>query len=398
MYSNHLNQFVHLTNPEFPRVFTNFEDQVGEYSVAYKRAKDDFKIIAKVVKNQYNYDLIVQYKNGQYDIIHYNTAHNITEDYGYKVNDCVAEKCVGDTVHKNEFIYKSDNYDDDGNFAYGTNLKSVWVAWNNMTYEDGVVISESAAKKLTSYKVEKTMFSINGNDILLNLYGDENRYQSFPHIGEHIHDKILVASRRRDKRTVLYDLQNVRMREVDPSNDDIIYTGGGTIVDIDIFSNVSLADLRKKTDVFNQEILDVLENNQRYWNELAEELEKIIPCRVLTESEVREERNEFGHVCKHPIPREENPNKYTDEVGYYWKLAHENIDEKIQWRHDGKSFDNFKIQFTILKEDPLVAGAKITRKIWQQAELSLKSFEMRRCRYVLKLEREQTYASILWVL
>lgn len=363
MYANHLNQFVHLVNPEFPRVFTNFEDQVGEYSVAYKRADDDFKILAKIVKNQYNYDLIVQYKTGLYDIIHYNNAHNITEDYGYAVNDCISEKVVGDTIHKNEFIYRAPNYDADGNFSYGVNLKAVWLAYNNLTYEDGVVISESAAKKLTSYKVEKTMFSVNGNDILLNLYGDDLNYQSFPKVGEYINNKILVASRRRDKRTVLYDLQTTRMREVDPSNDEIIYTGGGTVVDIDVFSNVSLSDLRKRSDVFNREILEVLENNHRYWSEMAVELEKIIPCKILTEAEVHQERSEFGHVCKHPIDREKNPNKYTDELAYYWKLSHENIDEKIQWRYDGKSFDNFKLQFTILKENPLVAGAKLTGRL-----------------------------------
>lgn len=28
MLSNHINQMVHLKNPEFPKVFTNFEDQV----------------------------------------------------------------------------------------------------------------------------------------------------------------------------------------------------------------------------------------------------------------------------------------------------------------------------------------------------------------------------------
>ena len=63
MFANHLNQLVHLTKPEFPRVFTNFEDQVGEYSIAYKRAKEDFEVIKKIVKNQYNYDLLVRYKD-----------------------------------------------------------------------------------------------------------------------------------------------------------------------------------------------------------------------------------------------------------------------------------------------------------------------------------------------
>ena len=136
MFSNHIAQFVHLKEPEFPKVFTNFEDQVGEYSVAYKKAEKDFKIIAKIVKNEYNYDLVVQYSDGVYDIIHYNHARNITEDYGYAVNDCIAEKEVGDSVYKDEFIYKSDNYDDEGNFMYGKNLKAVYLAYKNLTYED----------------------------------------------------------------------------------------------------------------------------------------------------------------------------------------------------------------------------------------------------------------------
>lgn len=224
----------------------------------------------------------------------------------------------------------------------------------------GVIISDSAAKKLTSYKVEKTMFTINGNDILLNLYGDDQTYKSFPKVGDHTDSRILVASRRRDKRTALYDLQTDKMREVDPTNDDIIYTGGGTIVDIDVFSNVSLNDLRKRADIFNKEILEVVENNNRYWHEMADALEQIIPVKMLSEADFKAEREEFGIVIKHPMDRELNPNKYTDELAYYWKLAHENIDERIQWRYDGKSFDNFKIQFTILKENPLVPGSKLT--------------------------------------
>ena len=372
MFANHINQFVHLKAPEFPKVFTNFEDQIGEYSIAYKKAQSTFDIIAKVVKNQYNYDLIVQYKDtGIYDVIHYNVAHNITEDYGYKVNDCIADKAAGDTIQKDQFIYKSDNYDDDGNFSYGVNLKTLYIPWKNLTYEDGVVISKSAAEKLTSYKVEKTMFSVNTNDILLNLYGTDSVYKSFPKVGDKVDSRILVALRRKDKRSELYDLQGNKMREVDPSNDDIIYTGGGTVVDIDIFSNASLAELRKRTNVFNKEILGVLENNYRYWKELAEELEKIIPCKTLTEAEMKEERLEFGHVCKHSISRSENPNKYTDELAYTWKLAHENIDEKIQWRYDGKTFDNFKLQFTILEEHKLVCGSKITGRYGNKGVITM---------------------------
>ena len=72
MFTSHISQTVHLVNPEFPKVFTNFENQVGEYSMSYAKAKEDFKIIAKIQKNALNYDLIVQYiKSGVYDVIHY---------------------------------------------------------------------------------------------------------------------------------------------------------------------------------------------------------------------------------------------------------------------------------------------------------------------------------------
>lgn len=137
MFSNHINQFVHLKTPEYPKVFTNFENQVGEYSIAYKKAEDDFEVLKKIVKNKYNYDLIIRYKaTGVYDILHFRHAVNITEDYGYALNDSLADVEIGDTVKKDEYIYKSDNYDDDGNFRYGVNLKAVYLAWKGYTYED----------------------------------------------------------------------------------------------------------------------------------------------------------------------------------------------------------------------------------------------------------------------
>ena len=210
MFSNHINQTVHLKSPEFPKVFTGFENQVGKYSIAYKKAQRQFRIIGKVRKNAANYTLVVQYDNGVYDCIDVNHAVNICEEYGYRINDCLSDKEVGDIVKENEFIYKSDNYDDDGNFAYGVNLKACYLPAYGLTYEDGFVISESAAKKLTSFKVEKTTISVNTNDILLNLYShyEEGKeipeYHSIPKVGEHTKGNILVASRREDSQNVLY--------------------------------------------------------------------------------------------------------------------------------------------------------------------------------------------------
>ena len=72
------------------------------------------------------------------------------------------------------------------------------------------------------------------------------------------------------------------------------------------------------------------------------------------------EKKEYGHYYVRPLPKEENPNDYTDELGYKWKYAHEYLDGRISWRSDGKRFDNFKIEFTIMKENPLTVGSKCT--------------------------------------
>jgi DNA-directed RNA polymerase beta subunit len=372
MFANHLNQWVHLVNPEFPRVFTNFESQVGDYSVAYKRAKDDFTVIAKVEKNPFNYSLIVQYKRSKvFDVIHFKTAVNITEDYGYELRDCIPDVQPGSTVKEEQFIYRSSNYDEDGNFAYGTNLKAVFLPYKNLTYEDGIVIGETAAKKLASYKVEQTMFSVNSNDILLNIYGTPEVYKSFPRVGDVVEEKILAVVRRRDHSKVLYDFQADRLSDPDNKDDTIIYTGGGKIVDIDIFSNRSIEDMEKNPNEFQAEILDVYRKQHAYHKAMVEQLEKIVPVRVLTEEEQKRELKEMGHVVKHPIPRDTNPNKYTDEVSYMWKASHEFIDPKVQWRHEGKSFDNLKIRFTILKEHPLTIGAKLTGRYGNKGTISM---------------------------
>lgn len=136
MFSNHINQTVHLVEPEFPKVFSGFENQIGKYSIAYKKAKSDATIIAKIPKNALNTTYIIQYKDGTFDCIDYHGAINISEEYGYGVQDCLANKNAGDKISEGDYFYKSSNYDDQGNFGYGTNLKAVYIPWHNLTYED----------------------------------------------------------------------------------------------------------------------------------------------------------------------------------------------------------------------------------------------------------------------
>ena len=96
--------------------------QLGKMLSVTKKAISDYKILFKIVKNKYNYDLIVQRDDGVYDILHIRGARNITEDYGLRLNSCVDNYSPGDTIPKDSFIYRSDNFDDDSNKLFITRL------------------------------------------------------------------------------------------------------------------------------------------------------------------------------------------------------------------------------------------------------------------------------------
>ena len=381
MFTSHLPQAVTLKNPEFPKVFTGFENQVGKYSTGYKSAKAEFKIIEKIWKNKFNYDLIIQYtKTKKYDIIHYRCYSRITETYGSEIKECsgLKGKEQGDIVKADELLYATPSYSEDGSFAYGVNLKAAYIPWYGLTYEDPIVISEKAAEKLTSYKVDQVYVSINGNNVLLNLYGNSQVNQALPQIGEHTYGNILCASREKNSRTVMYDFEFEKMNHIQYS-DSIVFCAGGQVVDIDVFSNKSVEELRKNKNSYMQQVADLLEEQDEYYQKLKVALEKIIPIAteeqllsVMSENEkiaYKQEKQKYSF--DRPLPVELNSNSYTEELGYTWKKVHEYLNPKIKWRHDGTSFNSVKVKFTILKENPLTPGCKLTGRYGNKGVVSL---------------------------
>jgi hypothetical protein len=114
---------------------------------------------------------------------------------------------------------------------------------------------------------------------------------------------------------------------------------------------------------------------------MADELEKIIPvaterqllsCMTPSEKKAYEaEKKEFGESYKHPLPKKLNKNRYSDDLGFYWKKSHEYIDPDIKWKDDQRVFDGFKMTFTILKENPLVPGSKLSGRYGNKGVVSL---------------------------
>jgi hypothetical protein len=63
---------------------------------------------------------------------------------------------AGQSFKAGDCLAASNYTDDKGVAAISTNLRTGWLSWKGGTYEDGMVISESAAKKLTSTTMYKT--------------------------------------------------------------------------------------------------------------------------------------------------------------------------------------------------------------------------------------------------
>jgi len=81
------------------------------------------------------------------------TKHAIFDRYPMQAKvaiDHIPVVKVGDVVKKGDLLADS-NYTKDGRLALGVNLRSAYIPWKNASnYEDAIVISEGAAKKLTS--------------------------------------------------------------------------------------------------------------------------------------------------------------------------------------------------------------------------------------------------------
>lgn len=69
---------------------------------------------------------------------------------------------VGDTVKEGQLLGDS-NYTKDGHLTLGTNLRTAYMPWHGYNYEDGVVVSENGAKKLSSMHMHKESIMLDDN-------------------------------------------------------------------------------------------------------------------------------------------------------------------------------------------------------------------------------------------
>lgn len=168
MGSKMISQALPLVNREAPLVRptdrdgNTFNSKIEKY-MGTRRADQD-GVVKKVSRD----GVTVQYKDGTTAQIDLYDNFPFARKSGIKNNAIVKE---GQKVRKGEVLATSNYTDNTGHPALGTNLRVAFVPYKGYSFEDGIVLSESAAKKLTSEHTYATKVrDEEGLDVSRNTY------------------------------------------------------------------------------------------------------------------------------------------------------------------------------------------------------------------------------------
>lgn len=332
MFCSHFSQTVVLDQPERPRVFSRFENKFGSYSTALRSIPAGTKIIGVFDKNALQRVFALEYPDGRAGIHFAQPARHLTETYGYMLDNSPLEGAGEDDVAEEDTVIQGwPCHDAEGNFQYGLNLKTVYMNMDGLTYEDGLIMSESAADRMSHTSVDRITVNLNANDLTVNYYGDAAVHQGFPEVGQKVKDGILLARRRINHESILFDLSTPQLCQINWESDMVFYSEG-TVVDIDVYSNLSEEGLEKHP--FNRQILEY----HRNWLQFREWFFETF--------------NPYIHGVK--------GSGYMSDVGFWLRSCKDS--ETQPWRHERTEFDGVVLRFTVVKRNPIKPGSKITNR------------------------------------
>lgn len=146
---------------------SSFEEIFGEYSARRAPAEG---VVEQVRKDA----VIIREKGGKKREIQFYRDFPLS---GGSLYDSEVRVKAGDKVKKGDLLVDS-TFTDKGTLALGTNLRAAYIPFQGYNFEDGIVVSESGAKKLTSLHVHKDQAMIGKDGVtsrksFLTQYGDD---------------------------------------------------------------------------------------------------------------------------------------------------------------------------------------------------------------------------------
>lgn len=156
MAGRHMEQAIPLVNPEAPLVQADrgngktYDEFVGRYASHEAPVEGT---IAKIEPGAIH----IKAADGKVNKIQIYDNYPLNDKKG--MLNSVPKVEVGQTVKKGQLIADS-NFTKDGVYAPGVNMRVGYTPWKGYNFEDGVVISDSAAEKLTSEHLYKKSLSL----------------------------------------------------------------------------------------------------------------------------------------------------------------------------------------------------------------------------------------------
>ena len=169
MASKHISHAIGLANPEAPLVMTEapdgtpYERTVGE-AIAVIAPEDG--VVTKITDNY------IEFKGNSGKLHKLSIAHNFPTSGNYFLDHKVKVK-PGERVNKGEVLADS-NFTQKGFLALGKNLNVAYMNYKGYNYEDGIVISETAAQKMASEHLYPVSIELNENVVI-----DKEKYKAY---------------------------------------------------------------------------------------------------------------------------------------------------------------------------------------------------------------------------
>jgi len=251
MQLSHMSQCVALTNGDEKLIQAGLEYQFGE-NTFHIQLDHDSRIVS-VIKKYSGLDvncadatvsLLVIYEDldtGELSSVEVPYEHRTHQYYGFKYNwnmDILNSLSRDNIIPAGTILADSPAVTPNGGYKLGVNANVVMLNLPEAT-EDGIVISEAFAKKL-SYKIFETrVIEFGTNAFPLNIYGDVDNYQPFPDIGESVGEDSVIMVTREYTQGLSPALNSIHdVQEFDPLFDTAYYVKApGTKVSSDEHGN-----------------------------------------------------------------------------------------------------------------------------------------------------------------
>ena len=342
MVTSHLEQVVMLQNPETPKMFTGYELPYGVYTDSYIKAPGSLKVVDVIQKfplhHGWSYTYVVQdLVTGIYDVYEISHVEKLSEMHGYLRPMSPGDMFTpGTVIPAGTTIVKSNNHDEFGNYRFGFNAKVCYMSLSEVE-EDAVYICESLADRTRFTTIESVEITQNINDVLQNIYGDEENYKPFPDLGEEVQNGIVAARRKIDYKNIASEMTTSASKEL--RIDDTVFHGRGKVVDIDIHVN-------DKNELVN-----------------AKHRQQIMLYYTMIRGYYERLQNTLGKI-------KNKSNKYTYRLVALLQRAKDYLDEDVKFSSSNGVFEFARIEITMAASNPLKKGYKLTDRCGAKGVIS----------------------------